>query len=282
MKYYILLLLCFGFTVLKADTSLADVYFGLTYNGEGYLYPFPEQCTRLLDEFADYASNFTKCSIKHARPIRLCERCIDQYVEFDAKYQELLTTVVNGTSCRTIFISHDRLDAVLDYHDNILSVWNKGNCKTCFDWSSTTPQLLNSTNRFNKMFNDTLGCISDNLNQYGNNSEEVCQKCMQTYIQLDEYYKSLSVDAIGVDSICMDIVDSMNTTRSIWSKSLNCCQLRKTPELIFLCCTGIISLLPILFYLGVRFCGPIRDLPKVLRQSRFKQSILQSVDGRIN
>lgn len=88
----------------------------------------PSICTKLLDEFADSASNFTKCSIKHARPIRLCEKCIDHYVKFRESYKNLLQTNLNGTSCETIFISHDRLEVVLNYHDNILAIWNKGNC----------------------------------------------------------------------------------------------------------------------------------------------------------
>lgn len=32
---------------------------------------------------------------------------------------------------------------------------------------------------------------------------------MPFYIQLDEFYKSLSKDKIGVDCVCMDIVDSV-------------------------------------------------------------------------
>lgn len=58
----------------------------------------------------------------------------------------------------------------------------------------------------------------------------------------------------------------MNTTRSIWSKTLNCCKLRRHPETIFLCVTGVISFLPLLFYVVVRYCGPIRDLPNVLKR----------------
>lgn len=58
----------------------------------------------------------------------------------------------------------------------------------------------------------------------------------------------------------------MNTTRSIWSKTLNCCKLRRHPEIIFLCVTGVISFLPLLFYVVVRYCGPIRDLPNVLKR----------------
>lgn len=72
--------------------------------------------------------NFTKCSIKHARPIRLCEKCIDHYVNFIANYEKLTTTEVNGTTCKSIYFSNDRLEVVLEYFENILYVWDKGNC----------------------------------------------------------------------------------------------------------------------------------------------------------
>lgn len=81
-----------------------------------------------MHTFAQYASDLTKCSIMYARPITLCENCIKEYMSFRAQYQELLTAVMNGTSCKSMFISQDRLDVVLEYHDNILSIWDKGHC----------------------------------------------------------------------------------------------------------------------------------------------------------
>jgi len=44
----------------------------------------------------------------------------------------------------------------------------------------------------------------------------------------------------------------MNATRTTWSEVLNCCKLRRTPELIFLTCTAVITALPALFYLFAR------------------------------
>lgn len=43
-----------------------------------------------------------------------------------------------------------------------------------------------------------------------NDTQPVCDNCMQSYLRLDSYYKTLSDDAIGVDSICMDVVDSVS------------------------------------------------------------------------
>ncbi|XP_068630288.1 osteopetrosis-associated transmembrane protein 1 [Battus philenor] len=240
---------------------------------------YPKECFDILESFSQSASNLTMCSILNARPVRLCENCIFHYVTFHNKYKELLETVVNGTSCKSIFMSHDRLNVVLEYHDSILSVWEKGNCNNCFNWTGNQPVLKNDTKHFNKLYNDTINCFLTNYNPDKNST--VCEKCMQFYLQLDSFYLALlSTDSIGVDNICMDIVDSMNATRSIWSKSFNCCKLRRSPEIVFLCSAGLISFLPIIFYLSVRFFGPIRDLPKVLKQSRIKQTILRSVHRR--
>ncbi|XP_041976756.1 osteopetrosis-associated transmembrane protein 1 [Aricia agestis] len=266
----LVLLLYVKFTICDINYNLNLIQkndFG--YNGEAYLNPYPRECFEILEAFAAHASNFTSCSILHARPIRLCEKCVDNYIHFHAKYQELLKTVINGTSCGSLFMAQDRLNTIKQQHDSLLTIWDGGHCNTCFDWGTNGPELKNDTKNFIKKFNNTMECIISNL---GPEDDIVCEKCMSTYIDLDEFYKSLSEDSIGVDSVCMDIVDSMNTTRSIWSKTLKCCGLRKSPEIFFLCCTGIISSLPLIFYLAVRFCRPVGGLQvTVLKDSRFKQ-----------
>lgn len=273
MHYYYIL-----FFILQCSNLPSNADISQSYSNK--VDPGPDNCTTILEAFAKYASNFTMCSILHARPIKLCEKCIDEYMNFHKQYK-LLTDTINGTSCKDIYISQDRLDAVLEYHDNILSIWNKGQCYACYDWSNTSqPVLSNETKNFITLFNETDLCIK----KYGNpsNSSEVCDKCMQDYVRLDNYYKTLSEDAIGVDSICMDVVDSMNHTRSVWSKTYDCCKVRRTPEVIFLCSAGIISALPLLYYFILRYCSPIRDFPNVLKQSRFKQTILRALNRRIN
>lgn len=99
------------------------IFFNFRSAGNGF-----ENCSDILDNFAAASSNLTFCSIKNARPVRLCENCIEHYVKFHITYSQLQNTIVNGTSCRSIFISHDRFEVVLTYHNNILSMWDKGNC----------------------------------------------------------------------------------------------------------------------------------------------------------
>lgn len=76
----------------------------------------------------------------------------------------------------------------------------------CFEFGAEgTPKLSNNTIRFNKMAQDTLDCITSNIDP--NNTDEVCVRCMQSYINLNHFYGTLSKDSIGVDSVCMDTVD---------------------------------------------------------------------------
>lgn len=81
----------------------------------------------------------------------------------------------------------------------------------CFEFSEGIPRLSNNTLRFNKMANDTMDCITSHINPTTNNTDEVCVRCMQSYIQLNDFYGTLSKDSIGVDSVCMDTVDLVST-----------------------------------------------------------------------
>lgn len=76
--------------------------------------------------------NFTRCSILHARPVKLCRKCVNDYVQFFDTYQKLLHTEVNGTTCKFMYLSHDRFEVVLSYYNSIDAIWDKGNCNGWF------------------------------------------------------------------------------------------------------------------------------------------------------
>lgn len=106
--------------------------------------------------------------------------------------------------------------------------------------NENTKEILN-------LHNITTDCI----NHHRNDSVEVlvdplvCNICKEQYLKLNERYNQLK-DQI----FCMDIVDMINTTRSLWSHDLGCCLDRKRPEMIYLIASGIVSILPIIFYLS--------------------------------
>lgn len=80
----------------------------------------------------------------------------------------------------------------------------------CFNWTKDKPEISNKTYHFYQIFNETMQCIEENINPK-ENSTKVCENCMQSYIQLNNYYESLSFDRIGLDIICMDVIDSVST-----------------------------------------------------------------------
>lgn len=58
------------------------------------------------------------------------------------------------------------------------------------------------------MYNSTMQCI-DHWNHSGNNSE-VCEQCMQNYIELNNFYNNMTTDSVGLEGVCVDVVDSVS------------------------------------------------------------------------
>lgn len=90
--------------------------------------------------------NFTRCSIEHARPVKLCKECVNDYVQFFNTYQQLLHTEVNGTTCKSMYLSHDRFEVVLSYYNSIDAIWDKGNCNGSLFFLKYTAVRLLTTN----------------------------------------------------------------------------------------------------------------------------------------
>lgn len=79
----------------------------------------------------------------------------------------------------------------------------------CYSWSKSTPVVSNNTVRFYQIYNETMECIVNNMKSDTKNYTEVCENCMQSYIQLNNFYETLSTDPIALDTICMDVVDAV-------------------------------------------------------------------------
>lgn len=50
-------------------------------------------CTILRDYFAESASNFTSCAINSSRPIKLCENCVNSYLNVVNSYKNMSQVV---------------------------------------------------------------------------------------------------------------------------------------------------------------------------------------------
>ncbi|PSN50720.1 hypothetical protein C0J52_01184 [Blattella germanica] len=100
-----------------------------------------------------------------------------------------------GHACKMELVNLDRLEVIEGAYNYVFNLWQRGHCDNCI-----------------KEF-------------YNASSEtyipEVCQNCTDVYCSLNKYYDDLKESAQdGI--LCMDIVDTMNSTRTKWSKELGC------------------------------------------------------------
>ncbi|XP_077298229.1 osteopetrosis-associated transmembrane protein 1 [Arctopsyche grandis] len=232
------------------------------------------ECDTALKEFADSSSDFTYCTVNYSHPIHLCELCVNSYMKVEKAHTNILTVEVNGTKCKDKLINMDRLEVIESIFSNVQDLWKRAFCQKCFDWTDGKPTLSNQTKTFITYFDSAKKCINDHIKDptIRNNTDKICEDCMTEYVTLNSFYESLkgSSETVG---ICMDIVDSMNATRAIWSDVLNCCRLRRTPELIFLCCTGVITALPAIFYLLAKIYCENSSKPRLVEQNRFAETL---------
>jgi hypothetical protein len=68
----------------------ALLFFGALVEGNlRYSYDVIEGCVIYLEHFANSTSNFTQCAIRNARPIRMCERCVDYYLDVLKTHEDI-------------------------------------------------------------------------------------------------------------------------------------------------------------------------------------------------
>uniref|UniRef100_A0A6P7GW24 Osteopetrosis-associated transmembrane protein 1 n=1 Tax=Diabrotica virgifera virgifera TaxID=50390 RepID=A0A6P7GW24_DIAVI len=230
-------------------------------------FPLDFNCTIPKEKFANATAEFTICAINNSRPITLCEKCLSFFLTLEESYINMSKVMNNGTSCLDHLINFDRLRVVSILYENNVDLWTRAKCDECYEQANNNgnPKISNETKEFRKYYNNFIRCRNNKSIQ----DADLCSTCMNDYVKLDHYYKSISNinDKIGM---CMDIVDLMNTTWTFWS--VNCCKYRRHGEYIFIISTGTMLLLTIMFYLVVQGYKE-ENAPTIIQQSRFFESL---------
>jgi hypothetical protein len=211
-----------------------------------------EGCRIYLEYFANSTSNFTQCAIRNARPIRMCERCVDYYLDVLKAHEDIYKAHdEGGHSCQMKLVNLDRLEVIEGAFEYVEKLWTRGHCSSCFvvkDNGTLTPQLLNITITFQQLYNDTQNCFNTFYNVTTKKYEPaVCVNCTEKYCNLNKYYEDHKADT-GEGILCMDIVDAMNLTRTEWSKLLGCYITEPNVEVLFIISVILISVTPLVFY----------------------------------
>ncbi|XP_046666372.1 osteopetrosis-associated transmembrane protein 1-like [Homalodisca vitripennis] len=230
-------------------------------------------CEELLESFALVSANYTFCAIRFARPIRLCQFCVEKYLSVESVHSDILTLEdEEGEQCKAKLLNLDRLQVVEAGFNYVTGLWQRASCNKCFETDSQgnpTKELNEKTKKILQLSNDTQTCIEEHHNDTypAFYDPEVCTVCKKYYVELNSFY-----DSQKEDGFCMDIVDMMNTTRSQWSTGLRCCVDRKQPEWVFLVSTAVFTCLPLVFYLAAYMFVTSKE-QTVLRQSRLQEHI---------
>lgn len=217
-------------------------------------------CMLMLESFANLTATYTYCTISHARPITLCQTCVNPYLKVLNIYDDI-TKIENmgGQKCESELANLDRLQVFESGYKYVTDLWSRANCDTCFVADPMTNRPTTAlTDVVTKILNASSihkECIAKYHNASITPDLATCELCVDSYDRINDIYNGYKIESGGID-YCMDIVDLINNTRSQWSDSIGCCQDRDRPEWIYLTASLGIGLLPVLFYLGVYTLTP--------------------------
>jgi len=225
-----------------------------------------DTCKLIVDRFASAVSSFTQCSVSNARPVHLCQWCIFPYLSVQETYNELFTTIdETGNPCKDYFTNLDRIEIVADAYNYVKNLWRKGKCDYCFKRFENGTLRLEITEdvlNFELRYESSISCFDGHMH-----SNNTCTECKPLYEDLNALYIDM-VRKYG-ENVCLDIVDTMNTTRAIWSEIYHCIPPRKS-ELWLHIGFGVVAGIPVIFYLLVYLLSSKQE-SKVLQQRRLAE-----------
>ncbi|CAF1600889.1 unnamed protein product [Adineta ricciae] len=245
------------------------------------IYPVQNPCLAILDRLSDMSSAFLNCAVSRARPFKLCEGCVDNY----ARLQDLIGLLENTYSdvdkkitCKQFLEGYDSIQVVAQLIAFVQNIWSSSFCDSCITGYNDTNgtihySLTDSTTEFIQkkimfdacIFNATgriVPIIPIDLNVTLNTN--VCTICLASYNDINDFFLQLTHG--NQPGVCMDIVDTMNYTRLLWSKIYEC--KRHDPD--YMAVFGISFFIPtivLVFYVSALFKGE-RQQKKLSRQKR--------------
>lgn len=202
----------------------------------------PDGCEDLLQLFANETAKFTLCVITNARPITVCENCVNEYNRVLTRYENIEKLHQNDSEvdCRAVLTSIDRLQVVYASYNYVLDMWEKASCKLCLDGTvlnDKTKQVM----RLGKLLDS---CISNHSHNSTNQNSSLCVDCKEDYMNLNNYYNTHKIN----NEFCMDVVDLINNTQANWSSLWKCHVSNYDSEWVLLVISFVVLLMPLAFY----------------------------------
>ncbi|KAL6095906.1 ostm1 [Pungitius sinensis] len=241
---------------------------------------FPEDleitkyCSELLLIFGQRYVAYVNCLVTAARPVQVCQKCYSSYGSLVDTYVNISSDQMGpgNDSCRDSLLRSDRLMLVYLLYSNMEDLWSKSDCDKCITKGFGSP--TNDTLYFMNTHNQTVTCF--NKYQQGNYTE-LCKDCKSSYKSLNELYSRMETN----QTMCIDIEDTMNMTRRLWSRKYNCSFPREETVPV-IAVSSFMLFLPIIFYLS-SFLHSEQKKRKLIHPKRAKSySSLMNIQSKLS
>ncbi|XP_013865460.1 osteopetrosis-associated transmembrane protein 1 [Austrofundulus limnaeus] len=222
-----------------------------------------EYCSELLLVFGQRYVTYVDCLVPAARPVKACQNCFSSYGSLVEVYTNISSDQMGpgNVSCRDSLLRSDRLMLVYQLFSSLQHIWEHSACSSCV--SKGYQSLSNDTLYFLDVLNQTIACF-DKYKQ--GNLTDLCSNCKSSYKSLNVLYGRKELN----QTLCIDLEDSMNMTRKLWSKNFNC-SLPREETVPVIAVSSFMLFLPIIFYLS-SFLHSEQKKRKLIHPKRAKSS----------
>ncbi|KAG1681977.1 Osteopetrosis-associated transmembrane protein 1 [Nymphon striatum] len=186
-----------------------------------------------------------------------------------------------GKRCSEFLVDQDRTNIIKSVKNSVNELWNDAHCFNCFKSHSVknfTPSYEFSSEyvKFLQLTNSTYDCINEHTVEeveyfradyeiqdvIKNATESPCKPCYDEYLKMNKYFQNLE-DTHDLN-VCMDIADTMNTTRQRWVKKYDC-HLKTEQDIAVIITGSLVLLIPAVFYVLMYFTTYSKE-HKILRR----------------
>ena len=89
------------------------------------------ECAHILSMFANATQHFNWCVVKHAKPLRMCEKCTSQYSILLTR-NPVAGSYPNSSHCVDELIRSERFQVVMKVYEFQTGLWDSAHCESKF------------------------------------------------------------------------------------------------------------------------------------------------------
>lgn len=206
------------------------------------------ECSSFLRLFANATQRFNWCAVRHAKPLRFCEKCTKEYSDL----LERNPVKFNDSRCVDDLVRSEKFQIVTRVYDFQTGLWDAAHCEMCYEshWVQT---------EHTKEFFHRLKVVQECFMNYTTlplnvtfNESKLCDGCRHFFNRLRHIYRKIleSTEDEDENRLCADIMSAMNHTRKDW-KYYHCWN-DNDANFSVLSLTGVLGFSTFIYYVAVR------------------------------